>query len=71
MELDARAIFPEMETATNVMKDNDLTVYEPTDNEFTSWKELTQSMYPYIRGGLVPEAIFDKAVSLKASLGPK
>ncbi len=68
MEADARAIIPEMDAAVSVMKENGLVVHQPTDEEFSSWKELTRSMYPYIRGSLVPEAIFDKAIDLKTTL---
>lgn len=68
MEVQARGIVPEMDKALDVMMENGLQIHKPSVEDRLVWEQLTESFYPDIRGGLVPEAIFDKAIKLKKRL---
>ena len=50
------------------MVENGLTIHQPSAEDREAWEELTVSFYPLIRGSLVPEGIFDKAIKLKKDL---
>ncbi|MFQ6607062.1 MAG: TRAP transporter substrate-binding protein DctP [Fidelibacterota bacterium] len=53
------------EKAMEVMKENNLTVHDPTESDLEEWRKLMLSVYPYVRGSIVPEKIFDKAIALQ------
>ena len=71
METEARALVSEMNEPLQVMVENGLTIHQPSDEDREAWEELTVSFYPLIRGSLVPEGIFDKAIKLKKDLVEK
>ena len=71
METEARALVFEINEALNVMVENGLTIHQPSAEDRETWEELTVSFYPLIRGSLVPEGIFDKAIKLKKDLVEK
>jgi len=53
------------EKALDVMKDNNLTVHELSATDMKKWEDQMLDAYPYVRGSIVPEEIFDKAIELK------
>lgn len=68
VEREARNLVPEAESALAVMGEHGLIVNYPKPAEKQRWVELTTSFYPHIRGTLVPEKIFDRAIELKREL---
>ncbi|MBF88569.1 MAG: hypothetical protein CMG75_02735 [Candidatus Marinimicrobia bacterium] len=56
-ELDNKAI--------EVMEEYGLISHEVSEDELKEWRELVKTVYPYIRGDMVPEKAFDKAIKLR------
>lgn len=70
----AREIIPTVDRALDVMGEHGLQIHSLSPEEKEEWIRITKSFYPYIRGSLVPEEIFDKAIKLKeefTTLKPK
>lgn len=65
IEKKAAEIVEMAEKAMDVMKDNNLTVHEPSVSDIKEWEDQLMSVYPYVRGSIVPEEIFDKAIELR------
>ncbi len=42
-----------------------LVAHKVTDEEYAEWEAIVNTVYPYIRGKLVPEEAFDKVVQLR------
>lgn len=61
----ALKLIPEMERAVKVMREHGLVVHDVTPDQRQSWMQVTRSFYPEIRGQIVPENIFDRAMELK------
>ena len=51
--------------AIEVMTEHGLVVHKVSDEELVAWREIAETVYPYIRGSLVPEAAFDRAIKLR------
>ncbi len=51
--------------AIEVMTEHGLVVHKVSDEELVAWREIAETVYPYIRGNLVPEAAFDRAIKLR------
>ncbi len=68
VESEARSLVPEVENALAVMGEHGLIVNHLKLEEREQWVQLTTSFYPHIRGTLVPEDIFDRAIELKNEL---
>ncbi|MFQ6675762.1 MAG: TRAP transporter substrate-binding protein DctP [Fidelibacterota bacterium] len=66
-EVEGRAwtLIPEMERAVRVMEEHGLTVHDITPEQKGAWMSLTRSFYPRIRGDVVPQEVFDRALELK------
>jgi len=58
----------DMEEVFTLMQEYGLEIHELTPEQKNAWIELTKSFYPLIRGSLVPEEIFDRAIQLKEEL---
>jgi TRAP-type C4-dicarboxylate transport system substrate-binding protein len=58
----------ESDKAIDAMKEYGLTVTKPTESEFEEWKSLVEKMYPFIRGQVVEENIFDRVMEFKDEL---
>ena len=54
----------EMTEAVEAMKKRGLIVHELTPEAETAWQNLAESLYPKIRGSLVPADLFDEVQSL-------
>lgn len=64
----AREILFQAQDAIEVMRENGLEIHHPDHQERNAWLEFTKSFYPHIRGSLVPEEIFDKAIEMQQRL---
>ena len=53
------------EKAIEVMKEYGLVVNEISEEDYLAWEGMVRRVYPYIRGKMVPEDMFDKAVKLR------
>ena len=53
------------EKAIEVMKEYGLVVNEISEEDYLAWEGIVRGVYPYIRGKMVPEDMFDKAVKLR------
>ena len=51
--------------AVEVMSEYGLVAHKITNKEYAEWEAIVKTVYPYIRGKLVPEEAFDKAVQLR------
>jgi TRAP-type C4-dicarboxylate transport system substrate-binding protein len=51
--------------AVEVMSEYGLVAHKITDEEYAEWEAIVKTVYPYIRGKLVPEEAFDKVVQLR------
>ncbi len=58
----------ESDSAIDAMKEYGLTVTKPTESEFEEWKSVVEEMYPFIRGQVVEENIFDRVMEFKDEL---
>ena len=56
-ELDDKAI--------EVMEEYGLVAHDVSEDELDEWRELVKTVYPYVRGDIVPEKAFDKAIKLR------
>ena len=56
-ELDDKAI--------EVMEEYGLVSHDVSEDELDEWRELVKTVYPYVRGDIVPEKAFDKAIKLR------
>ncbi|MFQ6616424.1 MAG: TRAP transporter substrate-binding protein DctP [Fidelibacterota bacterium] len=61
----AQDLVPQTERAVQVMREHGLTVHDLTAGQKQAWIRLTRSFYPEVRGQIVPEDIFDRALELK------
>lgn len=56
-----------METeAIEAMQKRGLKVIEPSEAQVVEWRQVMESVYPKIRGSLIPEAWFDQALRVAA-----
>lgn len=53
------------EKAIEIMTEYGLVVHQVSEKELKEWREIVKTVYPYIRGKMVPEAAFDRAVELR------
>ena len=51
--------------AIEVMTEHGLVAHKVSDTELVKWREIAETVYPYIRGNLVPEVAFDRAIELR------
>ena len=51
--------------AIEVMTEHGLVAHKVSEAELVKWREIAETVYPYIRGNLVPEVAFDRAVELR------
>ena len=58
----------EEDDAVEVMKEYGLTVNDLSPEQLSEWNMLVESMYPFIRGNIVQEEIFDRVIKLKDSM---
>ena len=71
MELQAEQIALQEEQAIDVMVAHGLVVHPLSGENKKAWIDFTRSFYPRIRGTLLPEEVFDRAVQLKKELGER
>ena len=55
----------EEDEAVKVMKNYGLKVNDLSQEQINEWNALVESMYPFIRGNIVEENIFDRVIKLK------
>jgi len=55
-------IFQAEKDAIAAMEERGVTVVEPTSEQKAEWRALFTSVYPKLRGGMIPEYIFDEAL---------
>jgi TRAP-type C4-dicarboxylate transport system substrate-binding protein len=53
--------------AISAMKQHGLQVFEPAPKDVASWLAPPQKVYPQVRGTLIPEVVFDKAMAARAA----
>jgi TRAP-type C4-dicarboxylate transport system substrate-binding protein len=51
--------------AVEVMSEYGLIAHKITDEEYAEWEAIVKTVYPYIRGRIVPEEAFDRVVRLR------
>ncbi|MFQ6674553.1 MAG: TRAP transporter substrate-binding protein DctP, partial [Fidelibacterota bacterium] len=64
-EIRARDLLPLVQEALDVMNEYGLQIHRPSGDQQKAWIDLTHAFYPDIRGVLVPEEVFDRAIELK------
>lgn len=62
MEDRARDLVPKTHDAVGIMHEHGLEIHPISPENKKVWIELARSIYPHIRGTLVPEEIFDRAI---------
>jgi len=67
-EYRVKALLPEEEEAIKVMEEYGLIVHKLTPEQKSKWSELTKSLYPHMRGTLVPGELFDRVIKLQEEL---
>lgn len=64
----ARATGQNREQVLHVMQEHGLKIQHLNQEQKNTWIEFTKSFYPHLRGTLVPEEIFDRALRLKKEI---
>ncbi|MEE9166073.1 MAG: TRAP transporter substrate-binding protein DctP [Candidatus Neomarinimicrobiota bacterium] len=64
----ARSLLPQARKALDAMQAHGLEIHIPSQEERDTWLRFTRSFYPHLRGNLIPEGIFDRAIELQKQL---
>ena len=68
MEDRARALLPLADDALGIMREHGLEIHPISAEDRKAWLEEMRAIHPLIRGTLVPEEIFDRAIRLKEEI---